>query len=137
MTHYQPLYFPEAERFHRSSRTDWFVAFLEKYSSPHIVTVMRREAFIADAWQVVGPKVSKVCLLSDIYATAVGSVRLPVHLGSDAIRMFRLVLAEGRSLIRQRDVIEPRAVNLLSRRYVSNAPTLGNPDHRMPHGLLT
>lgn len=23
LTHYLPLYFPEAERFHRSSRTDW------------------------------------------------------------------------------------------------------------------
>ena len=30
LTHYLPLYFPEAERFHRSSRTDWFLAFLEK-----------------------------------------------------------------------------------------------------------
>ena len=24
LTHYLPLYFPEADRFHRSSRTDWF-----------------------------------------------------------------------------------------------------------------
>ena len=30
LTHYLPLYFPEAERFHRSSRTDWFLVFLEK-----------------------------------------------------------------------------------------------------------
>lgn len=26
LTHYLPLYLPEAERFHRSSRTDWFLA---------------------------------------------------------------------------------------------------------------
>ena len=32
LTHYLPLYFPEAERFHRSSRTDWFLAFLEEVS---------------------------------------------------------------------------------------------------------
>jgi transposase len=38
LTHYLPLYFPEAERFHRSSRTDWFLAFLEKYPSPHMIT---------------------------------------------------------------------------------------------------
>ena len=114
LTHYLPLYFPEAERFHRNSRTDWFLAFLEKYSTPHMITAMSREAFIADAWKVVGRKVSKERLLSDIYATAVGSVGLPVQPDSDAVRMFRLVLAEGRSLIRQRDIIEARAVELLS-----------------------
>ena len=75
---------------------------------------MTQEAFIADAWQVVGRKVSKERLLSDIYTTAVGSVGLPVHPDSDAVRMFRLVLAEGRSLVRQRDEIEARAVELLS-----------------------
>lgn len=114
LTHYLPLYFPEAERFHRSSRTDRFLAFLEKYPSPHMIKVMNQEAFIADAWEVVGRKVSKERLLSDIYATAVSSVGLPVQSDSDAIRMFRLVLAEGRSLIRQRDEIEARAVELLS-----------------------
>ena len=114
LTHYLPLYFPEAERFRRSSRTEWFLAFLEKYPSPHMISAMGREAFIADAWEVVGRKVSKEQLLSDVYATAVSSVGLPVHPDSDAVRMFRLVLAEGRGLIRQRDVIEARAVELLS-----------------------
>lgn len=113
-THYLPLYFPEAERFHRSSRTDWFLAFLEKYPSPHMISTMSREEFISDAWQVVGRRVSKEQLLSDIYATAKDSVGLPVSPQSDAVCMFRLVLAEGRSLIQQRDEIEARAVNLLS-----------------------
>ena len=114
LTHYLPLYFPEAERFHRSSRTDWFLAFLEKYPTPTMITAMSQEAFIADAWQVVGKKVSKERLLSDIYATAVNSVGLPVDPDSDAVRMFRLVLSEGRSLVRQRNEIEARAVALLS-----------------------
>jgi len=114
LTHYLPLYFPEAERFHRSSRTDWFLAFLEKYPSPHMISAMSRNAFVKDAWQVVGRKVGKEQMLSDIYATAVTSVGLPVHPESDAVRMFRLVLAEGRSLIRQRNEIEARAVELLS-----------------------
>jgi transposase len=30
LTHYLPLYFPEADRFNRSSRSDWFFAFLER-----------------------------------------------------------------------------------------------------------
>ncbi|MBG6177004.1 transposase [Labrenzia sp. EL_208] len=79
-----------------------------------MITSTSRDAFIADAWAVVGHKVSKERLLSDIYATAVGSVGLPVHPGSDAVRMFRLVLAEGRNLIRQRVEIEARVVKLLS-----------------------
>ena len=62
----------------------------------------------------LGRKVSKEQLLSDIYATAASSVGLPVHPDSEALRMFRLVLAEGRSLIRQRDTIEARSVALLS-----------------------
>ncbi len=108
-----PLYFPEADRFHRSSRSDWFFAFLERYPSPHIIAAMDKEAFIADAWVVIGRRVSKERLLTDIYQTAKTSVGLPVDPGSDAITMFRLVLAEGRGLIAQRNEIEDRAVALL------------------------
>jgi len=74
LTHYLPLYCPEAERFHRRSRTDGFLAFLETYPSPHMISAMSRKAFVADAWDVVGRKVSKKQFLSAIYATAVGSV---------------------------------------------------------------
>lgn len=114
LTHYLPLYFPEADRFHRSSRSDWFLAFLERYPSPHFISAMSRDAFIADAWEVIGRRVSKERLLSDIYDTAKSSVGLPVAPDSDAILMFRMVLAEGRSLIEQRNRIEARAVELLS-----------------------
>jgi transposase len=75
LTHYLPLYFPEAERFHRNSRTDWFSGLSgEVPDAGHDHGAMSREAFIADAWAVVGRKVSKERLLSDIYATALGSV---------------------------------------------------------------
>ncbi len=113
LTHYLPLYFPEADRFHRSSRSDWFFAFLERYPSPHFISAMSKDAFIADAWDVVGRKVAKERLLADIYETSKVSVGLPVGLDSDAISMFRLVLGEGRSLIAQRNQIEDRAVALL------------------------
>ncbi|WIY24205.1 transposase [Parasedimentitalea psychrophila] len=103
LTHYLPLYFPEADRFHRSSRSDWFFAFLERYPSPHLISAMGKEEFIADAWTVVGRRVSKERLLADIYETAKTSVGLPVDADSDALRMFRLVLAEGRGLIAQRN----------------------------------
>ncbi len=67
---------------------------------------MTQDEFIADAWQVVGRKVSKEHLLADIYKTAQSSLGLPITANSDAVRMFRLVLAEGRNLIAQRNKIE-------------------------------
>jgi len=114
LTHYLPLYFPEADRFHRNSRSDWFLAFLEKFPSPHMISALSKEEFISQAWEIVGRRVEKKLLLSDIYETAKDSVGLPISENSDAIRMFRMVLTEGRSLIRQRDTIEARADELLS-----------------------
>ena len=116
LTHYLPLYFPEADRFHRSSRTDWLLAFLEMFPSPHRISAMTKEESTETAWEVVGRKVEKSLLLSDFYETAKASTGLPVSPDSDAIRMVRMMQAEGRSLIRQRNVIEDRAVELLAER---------------------
>ena len=96
LTHYLPQYVPEADRFHRSSRSDGFFAFLERYPSAHFISAMRKDAFTADAWDVVGRKVAKERLLADIHETAKASVGLPVGLDSDAISMVRLVLGQGR-----------------------------------------
>jgi len=114
LTHYLPLYFPEAERFRGNTRSDWFFAFLEMFPIPAMITALEKEAFIAAAWEVVGRKVSKHRLLSDIYETAQASIGLPVDPSSDAVVMFRMVLAEGRSLIRQRTEIERRAEAMLA-----------------------
>jgi hypothetical protein len=97
LTHYLPLYVPKADHFHRSSRSDGFFAFLERYPSPHFILAISKGACIADAWDVVGRKVAKERLLADIYETAKASVGLPVGLDSDAISMVRLVLGQGRS----------------------------------------
>jgi transposase len=78
-----------------------------------MITAMDKDAFVAAAWPVVGRRVSKAALLADIYETSKTSVGLPVAPDSDAIRMFRLVLAHGRSLIQQRNAIEERAAELL------------------------
>ena len=110
---FRPNYFPEADRFHRDSRGDWFLAFLEAFPSPHIITAMDKETFMEAAWPVIGRRVSKAALLADIYETSKASVGLPVAADSKAIRMFRLVLAPGRSLIQSRNAIEARVVELL------------------------
>lgn len=114
LTHYIPLYFPEAERFKGKSRSDWYLAFLERFPIPRSITSLDKEVFIAEAWDVVGKKVSKRRLLADIYEIAAASIALPVPEESPAIDMFRMVLAEGRSLIRQRARIELHAEQLLA-----------------------
>ncbi|MET3354351.1 UNVERIFIED_ORG: transposase [Xanthobacter viscosus] len=113
-THYLPLYFPEVDRFRQNSRSDWFFAFLDRFPTPASITALDKPAFIEAAWSVVGRKVSKERLLGDIYETAKTSIGLPIPLEAPAIRMFRLVIAEARSLIRQRNEIEAMADQLLA-----------------------
>ncbi|API59201.1 IS110 family transposase (plasmid) [Tardibacter chloracetimidivorans] len=114
LTHYLPLYFPEIERFAGNSRSDWFLALLERFPTPASMITLGKEAFTREAWGLVGRKVSKARLLNDIYETACASVALPVDEDSIAIAMFRMVIAQARSLIRQRDEIERTAHALLS-----------------------
>lgn len=113
LTHYLPLYFPEIERFRGNSRSDWFFAFLDAFPTPSSITILTKEKFVEAAWDVVGRKVSKSQILMDIYETARTSIGLPLPLDAPAIRMFRMVVAEARSLIRQRNEIEAQADELL------------------------
>ena len=108
LTHYLPLYFPEADRFHRSSRSDWFFAFLERYPSPHFISAMSKDACIADAWDVVGRKVAKERLLADTYEISKVSVGLPVGLDSDAISMVRLVLGGRKAAVSSHNAIKSK-----------------------------
>ncbi len=114
LTHYLPLYFPEIARFAGNSRSDWFLAFLEQFPTPASMTTFSKEGFVDAAWTVVGRKVSKTRLLGDMYETARSSIGIPVAMDSPAVAMFRMVIAEGRSLIRQRDEIEHYAEELLA-----------------------
>lgn len=112
-THYLPLYFPEADRFRNNTRSDWFFALLERFPVPASIVALSKDAFIVAAWDVAGRKVAKARLLGDIYETARTSIALPIPPDAPAIAMFRLVIAEARHLIRQRDAIEQIAGELL------------------------
>lgn len=109
LTHYLPLYFPEIARFAGNSRSDWFLALIERFPTPGSITVLGREAFAAEAWPLVGRKVSKAALINDIYETACSSIALPVPADAAAIAMFRMIIAQARSLIQQRNRIEETA----------------------------
>src|SRR5918997_6822919 len=96
LTHYLPLYFPEIERFAGNSRSDWFLALLERFPRPSSIMALDRESFVEEAWPLIGRKVSKARLLYDIYETASASTALPVAEEAAAITMFRMVLAQAR-----------------------------------------
>ncbi|MER9237237.1 IS110 family transposase [Mesorhizobium sp. M0622] len=113
LTHYLPLYFPEIDRFRGNSRSDWFFAFLHAFPTPASITVLTKEEFAAAAWDVVGRKVGKTQILMDIFETSRSSIGLLLPLDAPAICMFRMVIDEVRSLIRQRNEIEAQADDLL------------------------
>ncbi|ODU26113.1 MAG: IS110 family transposase [Sphingopyxis sp. SCN 67-31] len=89
LTHYLPLYFPEIERFAGNSRSDWFLP-------------------------LIGRKVSKARVVNDIYETACASIALPIDEDSTAVAMFRMVIAQARTLIQQRNEIERIAHDALA-----------------------
>ena len=114
LTHYLPLYFPEIERFAGNSRSDWFLAFLEQFPTPASITPAQRKVFhqppgISSAEGVEGQAVGRYLRDREFLDRPADRDRRP------AIAMFRLVVAEGRSLIRQRDVIEARPTSFCAR----------------------
>src|SRR5665213_1491493 len=46
LTHYLPLYFPEAERFITNGRAEWFIEVLRRTPSPSAVLAMSKTAFV-------------------------------------------------------------------------------------------
>jgi len=64
LTHYLLLYFPEIARFAGSSRSDWFLAMIERFPTPASITSFDREAFSAEVWPPIGRKVSKARLIT-------------------------------------------------------------------------
>jgi transposase len=115
-THFLPLYFPEIERFAGNSRSGWFLALLERFPTPASIVALPREAFAKEAWPLIGRKVSKARLVNDIYETALSSAALPIEEASASVAMFRMVIAEARRLIEQRDRIEALAHAMLAER---------------------
>ena len=115
VTHHLPLYFPEAERYLHSSRAEWFTELLLFTPCPEAVRRYTKAAFVAAATdQLPGRKVDKARWLADFYDTAATSVGLPVSDGSEAMRLFRIVLEEYRALCRLRKRLEADVVTSLA-----------------------
>ena len=115
VTHYLPLYFPEAERYLHSTRATWFTELLLFTPCPAAVRRYSKAAFVAAASaQIAGRKVDKARWLADFYDTAGGSVGLPVSPESEAMRMFRVVLEDYRAVCQRRQQLEADILTRLS-----------------------
>jgi hypothetical protein len=112
-THYLPLYFPEIDKFRHNSRSQWFFRFLHRFPTPGIILALEREIFIAEAWDLIGRRVNKRLVLSDIYDTALSSTGLPIDADSKALVMYRLVVNQMLQLIQARDEIEQQCIAVL------------------------
>lgn len=114
LTHYLPLYFPEIARYHNNARSEWLWNLLIAFPTPRSMTCLSREEFVQKAWDLVGRKVAKERILTDIYLTAQSSVGLPAEESSESVAMLRFVLRQLVTLCQLRDTIEARADALLS-----------------------
>ncbi len=113
MTHYLPLYFPEAQKYFHSSRAKWFSSLLLRFPNPLSITQYSQDKFIEVAWDISGRKVNKKNWLIDFYYTAKNSIGLPISSDSQAIKMFQVILQEHLDLCSQRQKIEDDTVNYL------------------------
>lgn len=116
LNHYVTLYFPEVERYHHNSRSQWFCALLLKYPTPKAICKMRKATFVKRAWKIVGRKVNKQQFLEGLYETAEKSIGLPVATDSLAVATFKLQLQRYLDITIQREQLEQQAHDFLSHR---------------------
>ena len=136
LTHYLPLYFPEVERFQGNSRSDWFLALLEQFPTPASITPCPRKR----SWRPRGRWLAGRSPRHACWPISTRRRGPPWHCRYGLIhrrsRCSGMVLAEGRSLIRQRDQIEAQAEALLASDadYRAAAPAARHrPDQRADH----
>lgn len=116
LNHYLTLYFPEMERYHHNSRSQWFCRFLLKYPTPSSVTKTKKATFVKRAWGVVGRKVNKQQFLEELYELAEISIGLPVNEKSVAVETFNMQIQRYLDLTLQREALERQADCFLSER---------------------
>jgi hypothetical protein len=74
LTHYLPICWPEFDRYWHSSRADWFVSFLLRFPTPGTVLELDLDAFVEEAWPLIGTKVANRAKLEEIYELAASTI---------------------------------------------------------------
>jgi transposase len=107
MTHYLPLYFPEAEPFLGSSRSEWFLDVFLFAPCPAEVLRFSKATFLRKTVKGdEGHPTVRRKLVAEFYETAKQSIGIPIQSGSVAMRMFRTILEEYIGLAKLRRQLE-------------------------------
>jgi transposase len=113
MTHYLPVYFPEAEAYMCSSRSPWLIRLLVMTPCPSAVLKYSKNAFIKAASAIDHRKYDRVRWLADFYEAAKTSIGVPISEKSTSIAMFRFVLSEYLHTCDIRDRLQTAALERL------------------------
>ena len=134
VTHYLPLYFPEAEQYSHSSSAEWLTQLLILAPCRAAGAKYTEAEFRKVARKIGGAKTDKMRWLNDFYRTAMSSVGLPVVEESEAIRMFRVVLGEYLAVCKLRAQLEKEIVDQL-KDHLDFQRLQTNPGDRTDSGL--
>ncbi|WP_368647410.1 IS110 family transposase [Castellaniella ginsengisoli] len=114
VNHHLPLYFPEMQRYWQTTRIEWWLRFMLEFPTPAHVRQLSKEAFIDQAWELVGRKVEKTAKLTEIWQMAEHSAALPHALDCLAVETFRVSLRQAQHLNELRRSLEQCAERVLS-----------------------
>lgn len=112
--HHLPLYFPEMQRYWQTTRIEWWLRFMLEFPTPAHVRQLSQEAFVRQAWELVGRKVEKTAKLNEIWQMAEHSAALPHAPGCLAVETFRVSLRQAQHLNELRRSLEQRAEDVLA-----------------------
>jgi len=107
MTHFLPLYFPEAEPFLGKARAEWFLEVFLFAPCPAEVLKHSKATFLRKTVKNdEGRPTLRRRLVAEYYETAKESVGIPIEAGSIPMQMFRTILQEYIGLVRLRLQLE-------------------------------
>lgn len=112
--HHLPLYFLEMQRYWQTTRIAWWLRFMIEFPTPAHVRQFNEQAFVRQAWDLVGRKVEKTTKLTEIWRMAERSAALPHALNCLAVEMFRMSLRQAQHLNELRVGLEKRAEQVLA-----------------------
>ena len=114
VNHHLPLYFPEMQRYWQTTRIEWWLRFMLEFPTPAHVRRLSKEAFIKQAWELVGRKVEKTAKLTEIWQMAEHSAALPHAPDCLAVETFRVSLRQAQHLNELRRSLEQCAQEVLT-----------------------
>src|SRR5690606_37378539 len=106
VNHHLPLYFPEMQRYCQTTRIEWWLRFMLEFPTPAHVRRLSKEAFIKQAWELVGRKVEKTAKLTEIWQMADHSAALPHAPDCLAVDTLRVSLRQAPPLAERRRSLE-------------------------------